>query len=139
MAHTGDIALMAHLMRRAGFDAGRDELEARVARGYDATVEELLYRDRSENTWAGRGASPSLTRLTSCCLSKSMPYDARSSRKADIGGRLKSAYLTQPGRVSRQSGHLWLAGEHDVVPVAEHKHLRRTPNDAFQIYHGPHA
>src|SRR5262245_63593920 len=42
-------------------------------------------------------------------------------------------------RVSRQSGHLWLAGEHDVVPVAEHKHLRRAPNDAFQIYHGPHA
>jgi hypothetical protein len=61
------------------------------------------------------------------------------SRKADIGGRLKSAYRTQPGRVSRQSGHLWLAGEHDVVPVAEHTHLRRTPNDAFQIYHGPHA
>src|SRR5215470_12551302 len=43
MAHTGDIALMAHLMRRAGLGAGRDELEARVARGYDATVEELLH------------------------------------------------------------------------------------------------
>ncbi|MBV9428643.1 MAG: DUF1800 domain-containing protein, partial [Bradyrhizobiaceae bacterium] len=41
MAHT-DIALMAHLMRRAGFGAGRDELEARAAKGYDATVEELL-------------------------------------------------------------------------------------------------
>ena len=37
-----DIALMAHLMRRAGFGAGRDELEARVARGYDATVDEML-------------------------------------------------------------------------------------------------
>src|SRR6516165_4088402 len=43
MAHTGDIALMAHLMRRAGFGAGRDELEARVAKGYDATVEELQH------------------------------------------------------------------------------------------------
>jgi len=43
MPHTGDIALMAHLMRRAGFGAGRDELEARLARGYDATVEELLH------------------------------------------------------------------------------------------------
>ena len=43
MAHTGDIALMAHLMRRAGFGAGRDELEARVAKGYDATVDELLH------------------------------------------------------------------------------------------------
>ena len=37
-----DIGLMAHLMRRAGFGADRDELEARVARGYEATVEELL-------------------------------------------------------------------------------------------------
>jgi hypothetical protein len=37
-----DIALMAHLMRRAGFGASREELEARVATGYEATVEELL-------------------------------------------------------------------------------------------------
>jgi len=37
-----DIALMAHLMRRAGFGATRAELEARVAKGYEATVEELL-------------------------------------------------------------------------------------------------
>ena len=37
-----DIALMAHLMRRAGFGATRDELEERAARGYEATVEELL-------------------------------------------------------------------------------------------------
>ncbi len=37
-----DIALMAHLMRRAGFGASRDDLEAYVAKGYDATVEELL-------------------------------------------------------------------------------------------------
>ncbi len=38
-----DIALMAHLMRRAGFGATRDELEAAMANGYEATVEELLY------------------------------------------------------------------------------------------------
>ena len=38
-----DIALMAHLMRRAGFGAARDELEARCAKGYEATVEELLH------------------------------------------------------------------------------------------------
>ena len=37
-----DIALMAHLMRRAGFGADREELEARAAKGYEATVEELL-------------------------------------------------------------------------------------------------
>ena len=37
-----DIELMAHLMRRAGFGATRDELEARIGKGYEATVEELL-------------------------------------------------------------------------------------------------
>ena len=37
-----NLALMAHLMRRAGFGAARDELEERTARGYGATVEELL-------------------------------------------------------------------------------------------------
>ena len=36
------IALMAHLMRRAGFGAPYAELEARAAKGYEATVEELL-------------------------------------------------------------------------------------------------
>ena len=39
---TTTIDLMAHLMRRAGFGADRDELERRVAKGYEATVEELL-------------------------------------------------------------------------------------------------
>jgi uncharacterized protein (DUF1800 family) len=34
---------MAHLMRRAGFGAPYAELEARVAKGYEATVEELLH------------------------------------------------------------------------------------------------
>ena len=38
-----DIALMAHLMRRAGFSATRDELEGYVAKGYEATVEQLLH------------------------------------------------------------------------------------------------
>jgi hypothetical protein len=38
-----DIALMAHLMRRAGFGAQYQELEARAAQGYEATVEELLH------------------------------------------------------------------------------------------------
>ena len=38
-----DIALMAHLMRRAGFGSTREELEAYVAKGYEATVEELLH------------------------------------------------------------------------------------------------
>ena len=38
-----DIELMAHLVRRAGFGAGRPELELYLAKGYEATVEELLH------------------------------------------------------------------------------------------------
>ena len=37
-----EIESLAHLMRRAAFGATRDELEAYAAKGYDATVEELL-------------------------------------------------------------------------------------------------
>ena len=44
-----DIALMAHLMRRAGFGAQYHELEARAAKGYEATVEELLHPDDHPN------------------------------------------------------------------------------------------
>ena len=42
MPKQDDLKLMAHLMRRAGFGVTRDELEARVAKGYEATVEELV-------------------------------------------------------------------------------------------------
>ncbi len=42
MSHKEDLAVMAHLMRRVGFGASREELERRVAQGYDATVDELL-------------------------------------------------------------------------------------------------
>ena len=38
-----NIALMAHLLRRAGFGASREEIEAKAAQGYDATVAELLH------------------------------------------------------------------------------------------------
>ena len=37
-----DIALVSHLMRRAGFGASRDEIEAKAAQGYDNVVRELL-------------------------------------------------------------------------------------------------
>ncbi|MCH7712494.1 MAG: DUF1800 domain-containing protein [Chloroflexi bacterium] len=40
-----DVALMAHLLRRAGFGASRDEIEAKTAQGYDATVQALLHPD----------------------------------------------------------------------------------------------
>jgi hypothetical protein len=48
MATKDDIALMAHLMRRAGFGASRTELEERAAKGYEATVEELLHPEQYE-------------------------------------------------------------------------------------------
>ena len=37
-----NVELIAHLLRRAGFGANRDELEGYAAKGYEATVEELL-------------------------------------------------------------------------------------------------
>ena len=40
------LELMAHLFRRAGFGATPDELDAALARGYEATVEELLNPER---------------------------------------------------------------------------------------------
>ena len=42
------IELMAHLMRRAGFGESREELEARVTVGYEASVEELLNPESRE-------------------------------------------------------------------------------------------
>ena len=46
-----DTRLIAHLMRRAGFGAPRDEIEACAAKGYDATVEEIL--DPPDPRWMG--------------------------------------------------------------------------------------
>ena len=46
-----DIKLIAHLMRRAGFGATREELEAYAAKGYEATVEDLLNPKDAE--WLG--------------------------------------------------------------------------------------
>ena len=43
---SSDVSLMGHLMRRAGFGAPAAELEVLAARGYDATVEDLLEPDR---------------------------------------------------------------------------------------------
>ena len=37
-----NVELIAHLLRRAGFGANRAELAAGAAKGYAATVEELL-------------------------------------------------------------------------------------------------
>src|SRR5476649_1952484 len=42
-----DLALIAHLLRRAGFGASRAALEAYAAKGYAAVVEELLHPEQS--------------------------------------------------------------------------------------------
>ena len=42
MPNKESLAQMAHLMRRAGFGATREELDRYVAMGYEATVEELI-------------------------------------------------------------------------------------------------
>ena len=41
-----DLALFAHLMRRAGFGAIPDELEEHAGRAYEAVVEDLLHPER---------------------------------------------------------------------------------------------
>src|SRR5207244_12637505 len=41
------VELMGHLYRRAGFGATRDQLEAALARGYEATVEALLHPENA--------------------------------------------------------------------------------------------
>ena len=42
-----ELSTMAHLLRRAGFGATRDELERYVAAGYERAVEELLYPEKA--------------------------------------------------------------------------------------------
>ena len=46
MASHEDIALMAHLMRRAGFGATHEELETLAESGYEETVEQLLHPEQ---------------------------------------------------------------------------------------------
>ena len=41
-----DLGLMAHLLRRAGFGASREELEAYARQGYDEVVEDLVDIER---------------------------------------------------------------------------------------------
>ena len=54
MPNKEDIALMAHLTRRAGFGASRGEVERLVEQGYQETVEQLLHPEQrpkfDENT-----------------------------------------------------------------------------------------
>ena len=49
MSETVDLALMAHLMRRAGFGATKAELEEYLTDGYEKTVEGLLVSEGSNS------------------------------------------------------------------------------------------
>ena len=42
-----EMALMAHLLRRAGFGATRDQLDQYWSKGYEATVEDLLHPEQA--------------------------------------------------------------------------------------------
>jgi uncharacterized protein (DUF1800 family) len=64
------LELMGHLMRRAGFGASRDELEAALTKGYEATLEELLQPKQAPD-------------LEEDVLFRSFP-DFHESRKVDV-------------------------------------------------------
>jgi uncharacterized protein (DUF1800 family) len=65
-----ELQLMGHLFRRAGFGATRDELEAALAKGYDATLEELLHPEQAPD-------------LAEDLLFRSFP-DFHETRKVDV-------------------------------------------------------
>jgi uncharacterized protein (DUF1800 family) len=64
------IELMGHLFRRAGFGASRDELEAALAKGYEATLTALLHPEQAPD-------------LEEDLLFRSFP-DFHESRKVDV-------------------------------------------------------
>ena len=64
MANTKDLAMIAHLLRRAGFGATRDELERYAEQGYDATVEELINPPADKSA----GKTALLVRYNPSCL-----------------------------------------------------------------------
>jgi uncharacterized protein (DUF1800 family) len=64
------IELMGHLFRRAGFGASRDELEAALLHGYEATLDDLLHPERAPD-------------LEEDLLFRSFP-DFHETRKVDV-------------------------------------------------------
>ena len=64
MSNKEDVALLAHLMRRAGFGATKEELDRYAAMGYEATVDELI--DPPEGRQSGKTAM--LLRYLPGCL-----------------------------------------------------------------------
>jgi hypothetical protein len=64
------LELMGHLFRRGGFGATRDELEAALGKGYEATLEELLHPEQAPD-------------LEEDLLFRSFP-DFHETRKVDV-------------------------------------------------------
>jgi uncharacterized protein (DUF1800 family) len=64
------LELMGHLFRRAGFGATRDELEAALGKGFEATLEELLHPEQAAD-------------LEEDLLFRSFP-DFHETRKVDV-------------------------------------------------------
>ena len=58
-----DLALIAHLMRRAGFGATRTELEQYSAKSYEDIVEDLLHPDRCPDVDDDEAIANSMIRL----------------------------------------------------------------------------
>ena len=101
---TTEISLMAHLMRRAGMGATRDELEALVEKGYEAVVDDLVHPERfrraartsSTRTCTGhspKSRSPTITR-TCCCAT--IAASARPGHRRPESG--SSTWSTRSGR-----------------------------------------
>ena len=56
-----NIALMAHLLRRAGFGANRDELEGYTVKGYEATVKSCSTLSSRPLIWTMATSSGGIT------------------------------------------------------------------------------
>src|SRR6266542_4377066 len=108
------LALSAHLLRRAGFGATRDELEAYAARPYEEVVDDLLVRPGSVRfelvtggTESGspqqvRGQSETIVRHAFLLLDFTVSREFGSEATADAAARLPSS-VTARGRNCRQS------------------------------------
>ena len=82
-------------------------------------------------------------RISGMGIQKNKLGSERASRGGAACGSSQNDSQDAPGEIAalRDSTglRLWLAGKHDVVPVAEDKNLRRAPNNVFQFDHGAHA
>jgi len=91
---TTEMDLMGHLMRRAGFGATRAELEEHVAKGYDATAEELLTTDGQEGIF------------------DDLPYRYLPDHQAGLGmsappGNMLYRMISTRGPLSEKMGLFW--------------------------------